>query len=259
MPCFFFKRAETPLVDTKMVTYLPWQVWCCGQSVWFHRARSSQKFWKTGEVHRFRGLGLGPRTRQASPPAKHKNIKKIQPKKKFTPKAEFFSDGSLTKNHLHFFKSIRKKSSSKSKSTPPPAPCFFHLQKLVDDYFRWKMFITHLSKVMLATAAISLIIVCSLTFGGARKPSCNVDVTDDDIRFDLGFFLSIPVNMAVAGKKRLGLGLSDLRFLRSPRNWWDLAGFILYVVLYKQHHTTHMCSTFPTTSLKLWRNRLAGI
>lgn len=61
---------------------------------------------------------------------------------------------------------------------------------------------------MLATAAISLIIVCSLTFGGARKPSCNVDVTDDDIRFDLGFFLSIPVNMAVAGKKRLGLGLS---------------------------------------------------
>ena len=91
------------------------------------------------------------------------------------------------------------------------------------------MFITHLSKVMLATAAISLIIVCSLTFGGARKPSCNVDVTDDDIRFDLGFFVSIPVNMAVAGKKRWGR--NRLRFLRSPRNWWDLAGFILCVVL----------------------------
>ena len=93
VPCFFLQRAETPLVDTKMVTYLPWQVWCCGQSVWFHRARSSQKFWKTVKVFTSDGDWLsrfGPRPHLFKQTQKHQQ--KINPKEEHLkhPKAEIF-------------------------------------------------------------------------------------------------------------------------------------------------------------------------
>lgn len=115
-------------------------------------------------------------------------------------------------------------------------------------------------QVMLATAAISLIIVCSLTFGGAWKPSCNVtDVTSMMIhQIWPGIFWSIPVNMANSWEKRLGLGLSDLMFLRSPRNWWDLAGFIVCSTLKYYPTHTHVFNLSDNKS-EIWRNRLAGI